>query len=421
MAKARWAGIATAALLSIAGHAAEAQQVQRIAAIVNDDVISMFDLNARMRMIIVTSDLNDSPETRSRIAPQILRSLIDERLQMQEAKRRNVSVTDREMKRAVSSIETRNNVSSGGLDKFLGRSGIEVQTVKAQIRAGIAWSKLIGRRLRPRISIGEEEVEEVLVRLKTNRGKTEYRLAEIFLAIDTPDDETRVHGIANRMVRQIRGGARFGVLAKQFSQNATAAVSGDLGWIAESELDKELRTAVSKLKQGEIAAPVRTPAGLRIIRLSASRKIAGADPSLIRIGLKQVLLPFPKSPSSRDVEAQIDLAKTVRSSISGCRDMAVMSKEVGSPVPADLGKFALTDLSPGIRNAISGLKIGEASPPVRMPNGFLLLMVCERDEPKYRLPKREDIVNQLTRRRLDMMARRYLRDIRRAAIVDVRV
>lgn len=398
-----------------------AQQVQRIAAIVNDDIISQYDLNSRIRLVIVSSQIPDNKRIRRQITPQVLRSLIDERLQIQEAKRRNISVTKKDMVRSITRIEKQNKVPKGGFNRFLEKNNIEAQTVRDQLRANIAWSKLIGRRLQPRISVGPDEIDSALERLKRDRGKLQYRIAEILLTVDSPDDEIRVRKTAQGLVRQIGKGARFGALARQFSRSATAAVNGDLGWVSASDLAPELRKIVPKMKERSVAGPIKTLNGLRIIYLAKTRKNAAPDKSKIKVDLKQIFLPIPKNAVPNEVASQIDLAKTVRESVSGCKDMIALSKEVHSPRPTTLGKFSLAELSPGIRKAVTGLEIGEASQPVRMPDGFLLLMVCERNEPKSQLPSREQIGDQLTRQRLDMMSRRYLRDVRSRAVVDIRV
>lgn len=398
-----------------------AQQVQRIAAIVNDDIISQYDLNSRIRLVIVSSQIPDNKRIRRQITPQVLRSLIDERLQIQEAKRRNISVTKKDMVRSITRIEKQNKVPKGGFNHFLEKNNIEVQTVRDQLRANIAWSKLIGRRLQPRISVGPDEIDSALERLKRDRGKLQYRIAEILLTVDSPDDEIRVRKTAQGLVRQIGKGAQFGALARQFSRSATAAVNGDLGWVSASDLAPELRKIVPKMKERSVAGPIKTLNGLRIIYLAKTRKNAAPDNSKIKVDLKQIFLPIPKNAVPNEVATQIDLAKTVRESVSGCKDMIALSKEVHSPRPTTLGKFSLAELSPGIRKAVTGLAIGEASQPVRMPDGFLLLMVCERNEPKSQLPSREQISDQLTRQRLDMMSRRYLRDVRSRAVVDIRV
>ncbi len=397
------------------------QQVQRIAAIVNDEIISQYDLDSRLRMVMVSSRIPDSPEMRRRLTPQVLRSLIDELLQLQEAKRRNIAVTKRDMNQSITRIEKQNKVPKGGFDRFVQDNGIDAQTVRDQMRSNIAWSKLIGRRLRSQISVGQDEIDAALERIKNSRGKLQYRLTEIFLTFDSPDDETRIRKVAADLIGQIRKGARFGALARQFSRSATAAVNGDLGWVSATELAPELRDIVPSMTVGSVAGPIKTFNGFRVVLLANTRKNSLVDESQIKLDLKQVFLPIRKNAAPVEISSQIDLAKTMRETVSGCQDMIALSKEIDSPRPTTFGKFSLAELSPGIRKAVATLKVGEASQPVQIPEGVLLLMVCERNEPEGKLPTREQISDQLTRQRLDMMSRRYLRDVRRRAVVDIRV
>ena len=412
--------VAMVVAVSQAQAQAQAQEVQRIAAIVNDEVISMYDLVSRLRMVIASTRLNNSPQVRRRYAPRVLKGLIDERLKLQEAKRRNVSVSERDLQRAVTSMERRNNIPAGGLEKFLRRVGIDVQTFLDQERAGIAWAKLVRRRLRPQVNVSDEEVEEFLTRLKDSQGQDEFRLAEIFVSFDAPDEQIAAKRAADRLVRQVREGARFTALARQFSHSATAAVDGDLGWIRSAELDQKTLAIVSSLAKGEITEPVRTVTGFRIYLLRDKRKIAAKGPGETVVVLKQIFFPLLSTATPDETRNQIDLAKTVGGAVVGCEDMDSAAKEVRSPRPANLGKFAYSELSNEIRVAIDGLPLGKASKPLTAAGGIRLLMVCERNEPKFELPSRPAVRDRLINRRLELMARRYLRNLRRTAIVDVR-
>ena len=137
-----------AVLISLASlgspSSVEAQGVQRIAAIVNDDVISVYDLVSRIEMVIASSNLGDTPAIRRRLSPQVLRNLVDERLKLQEAKRRNISVGKRDIDRAIGIIERQNKIPRGQFDAFLKKNGVRRTTIINQIRASIAWAKLIG-------------------------------------------------------------------------------------------------------------------------------------------------------------------------------------------------------------------------------------------------------------------------------------
>ena len=398
-----------------------AQQVQRIAAIVNDDVVSMFDLQARIQMVIETSGLTATPEARRRLAPQVLRRLIDERLRLQEAKRRNISVTKRNIKLAISQIAKQNNMPAKEFERLLATRKSFRHTVVSKLRADIAWAKLINRRLRPRITVGQDEIEEVIKRIESRRGQTEFRISEIFLPIDSPERAPEIRRGAERLVRQLRSGARFEVMARQFSQSASASVGGDLGWIHRGELDEDLDRIISTLNEGQISDPVPTPAGIRIIKLAGKRRILSGKPGDAVVALRRILLPLRRNAAREDIATQLGLANILRENISGCADMLQAGQEVDPGSSTKLARLKMSDLSLPVRDAISALPVGKISPPIRTSKGVSLFMVCQRDKAKGGLPNREEIEKQIRRGRLGMMSRRYLRDLRKAAVVDLRV
>ena len=398
-----------------------AQQVQRIAAIVNDEVISVFDLEARIRMVIFSARLQDSPQVRQRIAQQVLRTLVDERLQLQEAKRRNISVTKRDIERAIEAIERQNKIPKGQLDQYLTERGIPTQTVQDQIRANVAWSKLLRRRISPRITVSADEVDEFIERLRSRQGQPEYRIAEILLTVGSTREISQVRRTAQRLVEQIRGGAPFRAVARQFSRSATAAVGGDLGWLHESELEDDLRPIVPEMSQGQVSNPIQTTSGFRIIALIDRRRVAGSGPEETRLDLRQIFIPISQSEPPEDVEAKMSVAGKLPESLQSCADVGRVAQQVGSTRPANLGELAMADLSPTIRTAIADLKSGQTSKPVKLPDGILVLMVCNRTEPSSRIPEPNEVQRLLRGRRVALMSRRYMRDIRLAAVVDLRV
>ena len=304
-----------------------------------------------------------------------------------------------------------------GITKYTSTSGLE------QLKTAIAWSKLIGRRLRPRITIGEDEIDESLQRIRSRQGQSEYRLSEILLTVDGPDQEANIRRTAERIVAQVTKGARFAAIARQFSQSATAAVGGDLGWQHESELDETLRKAVQSMAEGSMTSPIKTVAGYRILLLRSTRKIAESAAKPVTLDLRQIFLPLPRQSGPADIEGQIDLANTVRDTASSCKDFSTLAKQVGSPRPPHLGRFSLRDLSPVIRNVVKNVQAGKISDPVKTPDGVLILMVCSRDGGGgvIKLPARDDIADKLMRERMALSARRYMREIRLSAVIDVRV
>jgi len=400
---------------------AHAQRVQRIAATVNEDIVSEYDLRERMRVVILSSGLRATQQLEKRLSQQVLRSLIDERLQMQEAKKRNIKVSQRDMQNRISMIEKQNQIPPGSLDKFLKKIGIPREALMTQIRAQITWQKFVGRILLPRVTVGEDEIDETLERLKERKGQVEYHVSEILLAVDQPEQEGEVRRTAQRLLEELRKGAKFAAIAGQFSQAASASVGGDLGWIQESTMNVELRQIVSRMKEGETVGPVRTLAGMQIFRLTEKRRILSGSSDDTVVDLQQILLPLRKEMANDDIKAQVDLAQTLSDTISDCADHRRAAREVKSVGQAELGKVRLGNLSKIVRAAVEELPVGKASPPVRSEGGVAIFMVCNRQVSAGGLPSRRQITDRLREERVSVLARRYLRDLRAAAIVDLRV
>lgn len=401
--------------------AALSQAEQRIAAIVNDEVISVRDLRQRIRMVLFSSGIEDTADARQRVARQVLRTLIDERLQLQEAKKRNITVSEDDIGRSVSDIEKRNGMQPGSLPSIFRQNGVSFDTLRAQMRTRVAWSRLVNRRLAPRIDIGEEEVDEILARLKASEGQFTYRLGEIFLSVNAPDEESSIRETAERLVEQVRGGARFDALARQFSQSATAAVGGDLGWTPRSQLDPGIAAAADRLSPGGVLDPIRTISGFRILTLAGKRRIAAPDPGRVVLDLKQIFVPIPDGEDPAGRQTRVDAARSEGNAIEGCDDLSAAARRLGAEAPQDLGKVELTDLSAEVRRSVAGVAVGKVGQPVVTPGGIVLMAVCGRTLPKSNLPSREAVTEQLRLQRLDLSVQRYLRDLRSAAIVDIRL
>ena len=415
MSKLMWFARTASAALFFVSAAASAQDVQRIAAVVNDEVISVFDLAQRIRMVLLSSNVEPTPEQQQRVAPNILRRLIDERLRVQEAERQNVRVTDQDMARAIAQLERNNNVPEGQFSEFVARSGLSQKAIEQQVRAQLAWEKFLARRVQPTIEIGDEEIDSVLARIGANRGQREAHVAEIRLPVNDPGQEAEVRQLAIDLVRRIREGASFSSVASQFSQSASAAAGGDIGWIRPGQLAPEIDAVIQKLAPGQLAGPVTTPDGVRIVAVIEERLSAGGDPSEIKVELRQILLPLES-----DAAAKIAETGTTLQAAEDCGAFADAAEALGVPQPPEPTSIRVGDLNDRLRKLAQTLPVGQLSEPFETQAGLQLVMICDRDD-SASLQAREQIRDTLVSDRLDMLSRRYLRDLRKAAIVDIRI
>ena len=249
---------------------------QQIAAVVNEDAISQKDLNDRIRLIMASSGMPNKPELRKKLAPQILNSLIEERLMVQEASRMELGVTADDVARGFETLAQQNNMKADAFKGMMRKGGLSLVTVEDQIKAHLSWGLVVQKKLRPRVTITERDVDDVLERLMKGAGQPEYLLAEIFLPSDNAQVEGKVKQLAASMVTEIRGGrASFFKLAQQFSKSAGSSKGGDLGWVAENQLQQELREGVKGLAIKEVSAPIRTPHGYHILLVREKRQLSG--------------------------------------------------------------------------------------------------------------------------------------------------
>ena len=398
-------------------HPARGQEVMRIVAVVNDDMISIYDLTARINIVIASSSLKDAPELRRQIAPQILRSLVNEHLQVQEATRLDISVGERDIDFAISQIEKNKGFDKGGFDKYVNSRRLDREAVIVQIRAEIAWSRVINRRLNSAISVGEDEIDEALERLENSRGQPENRVAEIFLSIESPEQEAEIVKAANNLVTQLRQGAEFSGIARQFSQSATSAVGGDIGWVIAGQLPAAIDAVLLDLAAGEISDIIRTFDGVHIVKLLNRRTVLTADPMTTRLKLAQLIV----DDIGADQALMQEKLASALSESKNCEDMLRQSASFVSAQSGDLGELSLGDMTLDLRQAVGELKAMELSKLLPFDRGFRVLLVCQRDEAEVNLPSRTELRQDIGNRRLELQARRYLRDLRRSAFVDLRI
>ncbi|MFT5539831.1 MAG: peptidyl-prolyl cis-trans isomerase SurA, partial [Alphaproteobacteria bacterium] len=394
------------------------QQLLDIRAVVNDEAISAYDVDQRINLIIRSSNLPDTTTARRELAPRVLQSLVDEALQMQEAKRLNIRVAKKELEEATALLEKQNKLPQSGLDLFLKNRGIDKRTMMRQLEANIAWGTVVQRQLSRTITVSKEEIERALARIKANADKPRLLVAEIFIAVDSPTEEPIARQNAQKIFMEIRRGASFPLTARQFSQAASAKRGGDLGWVLPGELEPEVDKILSKLPKNTVSEPIRTASGYYIMALRNRREPPSKGDTTVV--LRQVMLPVPPGAGPQEINSQKALAETIRETVRGCADFTNVTKELGTSMSGDLGRLKLTELPPKLRQVVTNLPIDTPSPPVIDEGSIRLLMVCDRRTPGANLPSLEEMRRRLTLQRLEMRARRHLRDLRDTAFLDIR-
>lgn len=413
--------VVTLLLIGVAPPAPAQQDTLKIAAVVNDEVISAYDLHSRLRLVIASTRMDSSPEAVQRVLPQVLHSLIDEKLKLQAAKQLEVTVSETDLQNALSGIERQNNLPAGQLDYFLQREGINKEELIKQLRAEVAWIKTVQRKMTRQITVGEDEINQVLRDAVENAGKPENRVAEITLNVDTPSREDEVRQVAERLVQQLREGANFAALARSFSQGASAALGGDLGWVRAGQLAPEIEKVVNELQPGAISAPIRSVIGYQIVYLVNRRTSPGLGGDEEILDLAQLFFPLVPQADAAAVDTEMRRAQQMASASRTCEDMEKFAKDLGTRQSGRVGEVRLNSLPGPVKTIISTLPLQQASQPQKFPDGITVLMVCDRKVVKSDVDERKRVERLLTDQKMENAARQYLRDLRRTAFVDVRI
>jgi len=393
--------------------------LRRATAVVNGSVITGTDVDQRLALILAANQGKISEDEQKRLRLQVLRNLIDETLQIQEAKAADVAVDEAEVNQSYARVASQNfNQNTQAMDAYLKRVGSSPDSLKRQIRGELSWQRLLQRNVQPFINVSDDEVNEYIERLKASKGTEEYRLGEIYLAA-TAESQQQVEANANQIMQQLRQGGSFVAYARQYSQASTAPVGGDLGWVRLGQLPGEVGEAVRDMQPGQLAGPIAIPGGYDIVYLIDKRQVLTADPRDAVLALKQISIEFPKGVSEAQANAKAEnFAKTIKTA-KGCGDVDQVAATIGAQVVAN-DQVKARDLPGPIQSSILNLSPGETLPPFgSLTEGVRILMLCGRDDPQADSgPNFEQVMSQLEDDRINKRAQMYLRDLRRDAVIE---
>lgn len=395
---------------------------ESVAAVVNDDIVSTYDLAQRMRLLVATSGVQPTDENLAQFQREALVSLVDERLQFQELRRVekeqkiDLLADDAEIGEEIAGMAQQNNMSGDQFLTFLSQRGIGPDTLQNQLRAQISWGRWIRGRYGSRLRVGDDQIAAAQARLAAEATKPQYNIGEVLI------DAGRVGGMpqamqgAQQLVGQLQQGAPFPAVARQFSSLPTAAAGGDAGWISAGEMPTEVESVLEQMRPGQLSQPIPVKDGVYILYLKEKR--AGGAATLVN--LKQAAVALAQSATPADEEAGRAKLAALKPAIKDCATMEAAAGKVAGVVAGDLGEAEVADLAPQFRDAAEKLKVGEVSDPIRTQAGLHLVAVCGRRTASDAQVDKQQIEQRLFGQQLSMIARRYMRDLRNSATIETR-
>lgn len=394
--------------------------VRKATAIVNGDIITGTDVDHRMALILIANGGRVPEAELPRLRAQVLRNLVDETLQIQAAAANDIKVEPAEIDQYFAQYSKNFNRTPEAFAAYLRAQGASEKSIKRQIHGELAWTRLQRRQIEPFVNVGEEEVQAIMARLQASKGTQEYRIGEIFLSA-TPETAPEVQANATRIVEQLRGGASFLAYARQFSEASTAAVGGDLGWVRAEQLPDQLAEVARSLPVGRVSEPVAVPGGFSIVAVQDSRQVLTSDPRDAVLSLKQISVNFPQGMSREQAAPRVEALARASQTLGGCGRAEEAAASLGAEVISS-DQVKVRDLPAALQEIMLKLDIGQSTSPFgSYEEGVRVLVLCGRDEAQASgEPSFEVISKQIEEERVNRRARRYLRDLRRDAVVDYR-
>jgi len=406
--------------LASALSATAQQPLNSIEVLVNDQPLSSFDIDQRLRLVIAISGGVKSQKEFLKVRDQVIKSMIDEQLQLQESATVDLVIDDGQLEDFFARRAQGVGQTPEQFAQALAGIGSSKHSMQKQMEAEIAWSRLVEGRLGPFVTVSDEEVEDRIKKIFDNRGKFEYRLAEITLDINSADQETSVKSNAEQLAARIKGGASFTEIAQQLSSSPTSAVGGDLGWATIDDLSGYYADVARDVDVGQISEPIRTASGYTILALRDRRRILVADPLDNQVKLAQLFLPLAKTEDAALAKKFEDTVSNLHLAPVPCATLPALAASAGGEDRVDLGALRLRDLQGEIRDTVIGLQVDQASNMLKMEDGWRVLVACDIQVAQIQEPDFDLIYNQIEQQRLSMRGRKYLRDLRRDAIIDYR-
>jgi peptidyl-prolyl cis-trans isomerase SurA len=394
--------------------------VRKATAIVNGSVITDTDVDQRLALVLASSNGKIPDDEKERLRSQVLSNLIDETLEIQEAAANKITIEKSEIAASYARAATQFKKTPAQFSAMIKAMGSSDASLKRQIEGEMAWRRLLGREVEPFVSVSDEEVNQVIARMKAAKGEPEYHVSEIYLSA-TPANEVQVQANAQRIMDQVRQGASFAAYARQYSEASTAAVGGDLGWVRAEQLPDQLATPLREMTPGQVGGPIPVGGGFSIIALVDKRQVLTSDPRDALVTLKQVTISFPANVDKATAQPRVTAFSEDLKTLKGCGNVADFAKKWDAQV-VDSDQIKIRDLPPQLQPILVDLRIGEATPPFGGSEGGVhSLVMCGRDDPADKtVPSFDEVSSQMSDERVNLRARRYLRDIRRDAVIEYR-
>ena len=401
--------------------------LDRIVAVVNDQVITRRDLDERVTTVLTQLRQQGTPlPPRDVLEKQVLERMIFNQVQLQYAKETGLRVDDATLEKTLSRIAEDSKLTPAQLRAALEKDGVSFNKFREDVREEITIARLREREVDNKITIADSEVDNFLSTRQIQEGKTDdYNLSHILISVPeqaSPErlQERRVR--AEQALAQIKGGADFRQVAASFSDAPEAVQGGALGWRETTRLPALFAEAVKELKAGEVSSILRSPNGFHIVRVN-ERRGQGAPLIVSQTHARHILIKTSELVSENEAKDRAAKLKERLDNNASFTELArLQSEDSSASRGGDLGWLSPGDTVPEFEKAMAALKPGQISEAVRSPFGWHLIQVLERrnqdmSQQQQRLGARQALREQ----KAGEAYQEWVRQLRDKAFVDYRL
>ncbi|MBN57889.1 peptidylprolyl isomerase [Thalassolituus sp. UBA3500] len=404
-------------------HAAP-QMIDRVVAVVDDDIIMESELEQRIKTVGVQNNQNELPEAGT-LREQVLERMITESVQLQMADRAGIRISESQLDDAMGRIAAQNGMSLAEFQQAMASEGVSFAYAREQIRNEMRISRVQQYQVGERIQITDQDIDYFLASdIGRIASAAEYKLRHILISVRSgaaPQEYKEAEAKADTLVAELRNGADFAKTAMAESQGRTALNGGDMGWRKDAQLPSIFADIAPKMSVGDVSEPIRTASGFHIIKLEDKR---GGNSQLIQQAEVRHILITPNE--VRDQDQARELINQIYERLKAGADFAELAREYsddpGSGASGgDLGWVSPGDMVPEFEQAMDATPTGELSTPVRSQFGWHVLQVTDRREADIgEEVQRNQVRQMLYGRRFEEELPIWLRKIRSEAYVDIK-
>ena len=377
-----------------------------IFATVNGEVISIYDLIQRSNLFSVSAKIPINKNFELRILPDLITGFIDQVIQSQEIEKAGIQIPENQIQQTIANIEKENNFKKGELETYLKENNTDIKILYNQIKANIGWMQLIANKFRIQVIIQDSEVDRIHKNLELNVGKDELFIEQIFLSFENKK-ENEILDKATNLYEQIIGGADFLNVAKQFS-DSIAGKKGKIGWVSELDLDPKIVDQVKKLEINKVSKPIKGINGFYIFKIKQKRIIG--EKIINKVSLFKI-----------DLIEENDESISNLKKINDCKELEVFNEKNGTADSGPLGFINFNELPGNLKNEIKKLDKNQISKKIKSETNEFRVMVCDIQKIEPVIPSKFKIREVLISKKLDIIARQYMSELRQKSVIDIRI